>query len=173
MRRRCRVCSLRVLIVIGFGLRSSNNEGVCSAIAGRIDQCDFSSGGFGHLNDTEEPQTTPRLWVNKGIPFIKIADHVDVNFHAEAKRVSGLHWPLAIAWFGKAEVGWQFPGSIEVDATNEEPACPADDTPCSCQRTAEIRSSSQARRPPRGFLLRRVIRSLGRDPLGVSLVARG
>ena len=66
--------------------------------------------------------------MNKGIPFIKIADHVDVNFHPEAKRVSGLHWPLAIAWFGKAEVGWQFPGSIEVDATNEEPACPADDS---------------------------------------------
>lgn len=35
--------------------------------------------------------------MNKGIPFIKIADHVDVNFHPEAKRVSGLHWPLAIS----------------------------------------------------------------------------
>ena len=27
--------------------------------------------------------------MNKGIPFIKIADHVDVNFHLKAKRVSG------------------------------------------------------------------------------------
>ena len=27
--------------------------------------------------------------MNKGIPFIKIADHVEVNFHLEAKRVSG------------------------------------------------------------------------------------
>ena len=27
--------------------------------------------------------------MNKGIPFIKIADHVDVNFHLKWKRVSG------------------------------------------------------------------------------------
>jgi polyisoprenoid-binding protein YceI len=27
--------------------------------------------------------------MNKGIPFIKIADHVEVNFHLEGKRVSG------------------------------------------------------------------------------------
>jgi polyisoprenoid-binding protein YceI len=27
--------------------------------------------------------------MNKGIPFIKIADHVDVNFHLKEKRVSG------------------------------------------------------------------------------------
>ena len=27
--------------------------------------------------------------MNKGIPFIKIADHVDVNFHLRGKRVSG------------------------------------------------------------------------------------
>ena len=27
--------------------------------------------------------------MNKGIPFIKIADHVEVSFHLEAKRVSG------------------------------------------------------------------------------------
>jgi polyisoprenoid-binding protein YceI len=27
--------------------------------------------------------------MNKGIPFIKIADHVDVSFHFEAKHVSG------------------------------------------------------------------------------------
>jgi polyisoprenoid-binding protein YceI len=27
--------------------------------------------------------------MNKGIPFIKIADHVEVNFHLKAKRVSG------------------------------------------------------------------------------------
>ena len=27
--------------------------------------------------------------MNKGIPFIKIADHVDVNFHLMGKRVSG------------------------------------------------------------------------------------
>ncbi len=27
--------------------------------------------------------------MNKGIPFIKIADHVDVGFHLKAKRVSG------------------------------------------------------------------------------------
>lgn len=27
--------------------------------------------------------------MNKGIPFIKIADHVDVNFHLKAKRVGG------------------------------------------------------------------------------------
>lgn len=27
--------------------------------------------------------------MNKGIPFIKIADHVDVSFHLKAKRVSG------------------------------------------------------------------------------------
>jgi|SRR6516225_9589523 polyisoprenoid-binding protein YceI len=32
--------------------------------------------------------------MNRGIPFIKIADHVDVNFHLEAKRVSGP--PLAL-----------------------------------------------------------------------------
>jgi polyisoprenoid-binding protein YceI len=32
--------------------------------------------------------------MNKGIPFIKIADHVDVDFHMEAKHVSGP--PLAI-----------------------------------------------------------------------------
>jgi len=28
--------------------------------------------------------------MNKGIPFIKIADHVDVNFHLKGKRVGGL-----------------------------------------------------------------------------------
>lgn len=27
--------------------------------------------------------------MNKGIPFVKIADHVDVNFHLRGKRVSG------------------------------------------------------------------------------------
>jgi polyisoprenoid-binding protein YceI len=27
--------------------------------------------------------------MNKGIPFIKIADHVDVNFHLKGKHVSG------------------------------------------------------------------------------------
>jgi len=27
--------------------------------------------------------------MNKGIPFIKIADHVDVTFHLKSKRVSG------------------------------------------------------------------------------------
>jgi polyisoprenoid-binding protein YceI len=27
--------------------------------------------------------------MNKGIPFIKIADHVEVNFHLKANRVSG------------------------------------------------------------------------------------
>ena len=27
--------------------------------------------------------------MNKGIPFIKIADHVDVSFHLNGKRVSG------------------------------------------------------------------------------------
>lgn len=27
--------------------------------------------------------------MNKGIPFIKIADHVDVNFHLRGKRISG------------------------------------------------------------------------------------
>jgi hypothetical protein len=27
--------------------------------------------------------------MNKGIPFIKIADHVDVNFHLKQKQVSG------------------------------------------------------------------------------------
>ena len=27
--------------------------------------------------------------MNKGIPFIKIADHVDVNFHLKGKRVNG------------------------------------------------------------------------------------
>jgi len=27
--------------------------------------------------------------MNKGIPFIKIADHVDVSFHLRAKRISG------------------------------------------------------------------------------------
>ena len=32
--------------------------------------------------------------MNKGIPFIKIADHVDVSFHLKAKRVSGP--PLAL-----------------------------------------------------------------------------
>ena len=32
--------------------------------------------------------------MNKGIPFIKIADHVDVNFHLKGKRVSGP--PLAL-----------------------------------------------------------------------------
>jgi polyisoprenoid-binding protein YceI len=33
--------------------------------------------------------------MNKGIPFIKIADHVEVNFHLKAKRVSGP--PLALS----------------------------------------------------------------------------
>jgi polyisoprenoid-binding protein YceI len=33
--------------------------------------------------------------MNKGIPFIKIADHVDVNFHLKGKRVSGP--PLALS----------------------------------------------------------------------------
>jgi len=111
--------------------------------------------------------------MNKGIPLIKIADHLDVNFHRGEASQRGSTGPWPFAWLGKAEVGRQFPGSIEVDATNEESACPADDTPCTCQRTAEIQSSSQARRPPRDFLFRRVIRSLGRSPLGVSLVARG
>jgi hypothetical protein len=32
--------------------------------------------------------------MNKGIPFIKIADHVDVSLHLKGKRVSGP--PLAI-----------------------------------------------------------------------------
>ena len=32
--------------------------------------------------------------MNKGIPFIKIADHVDVSFHLKGKRVSGP--PLAL-----------------------------------------------------------------------------
>jgi polyisoprenoid-binding protein YceI len=32
--------------------------------------------------------------MNKGIPFIKIADHVDVNFHLKGKRISGP--PLAL-----------------------------------------------------------------------------
>ena len=32
--------------------------------------------------------------MNKGIPFIKIADHVDVNFHLKEKQVSGP--PLAV-----------------------------------------------------------------------------
>jgi hypothetical protein len=27
--------------------------------------------------------------MNKGIPFIKIADHVEVDFHLKGKRVSG------------------------------------------------------------------------------------
>jgi hypothetical protein len=27
--------------------------------------------------------------MNKGIPFIKIADHVDVDFHLKGKRVGG------------------------------------------------------------------------------------
>jgi len=27
--------------------------------------------------------------MNKGIPFIKIADHIDVNFHLKGKRVGG------------------------------------------------------------------------------------
>ena len=66
---------------------------------------------------------------SKGIPFIKIADHVDVNFHPETKRVSGA--PLA--------------DSVAFASAEASPRVP----------------------------LRRVIRSLGRDPLGVSLVARG
>jgi polyisoprenoid-binding protein YceI len=33
--------------------------------------------------------------MNKGIPFIKIADHVDVNFHLKGKRVGGP--PLALS----------------------------------------------------------------------------
>ena len=32
--------------------------------------------------------------MNKGIPFMKIADHVDVNFHLKGKRISGP--PLAL-----------------------------------------------------------------------------
>jgi hypothetical protein len=28
--------------------------------------------------------------MNKGIPFIKIADHVNVDFHLKGTRVSGL-----------------------------------------------------------------------------------
>jgi hypothetical protein len=30
-----------------------------------------------------------RIYWLKGIPFIKIADHVDANFHLKWKRVSG------------------------------------------------------------------------------------
>jgi polyisoprenoid-binding protein YceI len=30
--------------------------------------------------------------MNKGIPFIKIADHVEVNFHLKGKRVGGPPW---------------------------------------------------------------------------------
>jgi polyisoprenoid-binding protein YceI len=33
--------------------------------------------------------------MNKGIPFIKIADHVDVDFHLKGKRISGP--PLAVS----------------------------------------------------------------------------
>jgi len=35
--------------------------------------------------------------MNKGIPFIKIADHVDVSFHLRAKRISG---PPLLAFSG-------------------------------------------------------------------------
>ena|SRR6516165_7602908 len=72
--------------------------------------------------------------MNKGIPFIKIADHVDVNFRQGEASPRGSTGPWPLAWLGKAEVGWQFPGSIEVDATNEEPACPADDAVVSERR---------------------------------------
>ena len=61
--------------------------------------------------------------MNKGIPLIKIADHLDVNFHRGEASQRGSTGPWPFAWLGKAEVGRQFPGSIEVDAANEEIAC--------------------------------------------------
>jgi len=30
--------------------------------------------------------------MNKGIPFIKIADHIDVNFHLKESVSAGLPW---------------------------------------------------------------------------------
>ena len=48
VRRRCRVCSLGILIVIGFGLRTSNNEGVARPVPEGLTS-DCSNGGFGHL----------------------------------------------------------------------------------------------------------------------------
>ncbi len=44
--------------------------------------------------------------MNKGIPFIKIADHVDVSFHLREKRVSGP--PLASAYQERPNpIGWE------------------------------------------------------------------
>jgi polyisoprenoid-binding protein YceI len=51
----------------------------------------------GHLEEIEGRMTFNRkdYGMNKGIPFVKIGDHVDVNFNLKVKHVSGS--PLALA----------------------------------------------------------------------------
>jgi polyisoprenoid-binding protein YceI len=53
--------------------------------------------------------------VSKGIPFIKIADHVEVNFHLKAKRVSGP--PLALS---NMQPGTPFPNGVARGFTNDQ-----------------------------------------------------
>src|SRR5258707_179394 len=75
---------------IKFDVKASIN------IAGKFDKWDAT------LTFTSPDETTGVLEIiiqaasvetasgmKKGIPFIKIADHVDVNFHLKGKRVSG------------------------------------------------------------------------------------
>lgn len=47
----------------------------------------------GHLGQIQGKMTFDRksYGMNKGIPFIKIADHVDVSFNLKVKHVSGPH----------------------------------------------------------------------------------
>jgi hypothetical protein len=45
----------------------------------------------GHLGDIEGKMIFNRkdYGMNKGIPFISIADHVEINFHLKTKHVGG------------------------------------------------------------------------------------
>lgn len=40
-------------------------------------------------NSLNTPVATLRAGMGKGIPFIEIADHVDVNFHLKRKHTAG------------------------------------------------------------------------------------
>src|SRR5271165_7673958 len=59
----------------------SNPEKLKPTVSGK-------GGGTGEINGTMVFNRKD-YGMNKGIPFIKIADHVDVGFHLKAKHVSG------------------------------------------------------------------------------------
>jgi polyisoprenoid-binding protein YceI len=60
--------------------------------------------------------------MNKGIPFIKIADHVDVNFHLKGKRVGGP--PLALSILREEFITERSGGGIrKADSCRETDAC--------------------------------------------------